>query len=575
MDSVYREVNEALSLIESTELSHPSGALLSSFITEALDPRSAAEFVLAKCPRTQHNDDRRANLLSLVDDWTYIVESISHHGSPPPAPNPAERQAIIRRDGARCCITGSNGRLWDPLVVEPVLLVPSGWVNHARPGVSAMLGAFFGPQYCDWWLSYSRDPRDAFVNPYHNHWVVTKSAVRAFSRGVVSLNRLHPSMVEYEVFHVPIGPEDPIQVDGSYPLLGDHSRTGTPYVDPRFVGTHARLCRSFQFVELSKKFSSHGASSRAQSAPAVPKTKQRSITDALKIWPRISSLTQPFLVTLLAAWLLIPARVRVVAYRTLRQAAQRFIEPDCDTVQKLPFGLYLKCARDLDSLRNEVNALHMVRRYTSIPVPKPLDFVTMPAHATDEPACEEGYLLMNRIPGVPLSRCHEVLSDNDVAQITTQLQDHVTQLRAIPKTINPSKAICDTLGGACRDSRVRGGNPIGPFVDEAAFSQMLRNSDEPSRRGHSIFFTHADLNPRNILVAEALRHDGSLGWRVTGILDWEMAGYYPEYWEYTKALYERFRWSRRYQDMIHGVFRRFGDYSKEFDVERRSWEAGI
>lgn len=56
MDSIYQEVNEALSLIETTELSHPSGALLSSFVTEALDPRSAAEFVLERCHAGQSND---------------------------------------------------------------------------------------------------------------------------------------------------------------------------------------------------------------------------------------------------------------------------------------------------------------------------------------------------------------------------------------------------------------------------------------------------------------------------------------------------------------------------------------
>ncbi|ROW01994.1 hypothetical protein VMCG_05522 [Cytospora schulzeri] len=575
MNSIYPEVNEALSIIESTELSHPSGALLSSFITEALDPASAAEFVLARCPAGYNDDDKRAHLLSLVDDWTYIVECISQHGSPPPAPDPTERQAIIRRDGARCCITGSPGRLWDPLVIEPILPVPSGWINQDRPGISDMLGAFFSPAYRDWWLSYSRGPRYAYTSTYHNHWLVTRSAAHAFSRGVIKLDRLQPSMVEYEVLHVPIGPEHPIQVDGSYPLLGDHSRAGTLTVDPRFVGTHARLCRSIQFVELSKRFSLNGASSQAQLTPAASRSEQLSFTYIPNPWPRLASLKKPFVAALLAAWLLIPSPVRIVAYRALRQAAKFFIEPDGDTVQQLPFGLYLKCGGDLDSLRNEANALHMVRRYTSIPVPKPLDFVTVPAHAETRFSGEKSYLLMSRIPGLPLSCCHEVLSDKDSAQIAAQLQNYITQLRAIPKTVNPSKAICDTLGGACRDSCVRGGNPIGPFVDEAAFSQMLRNPDEPSRRGHRIFFTHADLNPRNILVYETIRQDGSRGWSVTGIVDWEMAGYYPEYWEYTKALYERFRWTRRYQNMVHGLFRRFGDYSKEFDVERRSWEAGI
>lgn len=41
-------------------------------------------------------------------------------------------------------------------------------------------------------------------------------------------------------------------------------------------------------------------------------------------------------------------------------------------------------------------------------------------------------------------------------------------------------------------------------------------------------FTHGDLNPSNILVR---------GNRVAGIVDWEFAGWYPYYWEYTTAWY--------------------------------------
>lgn len=565
MDSLHPEVNEAVSLIDSIELPHPSGALLSSFITEALDPRTAAKFVLASC-RDGHSDDTRADLLSLVDDWTYIVESISKHGNPPPAPDHAIRQAIMRRDGARCCITGSSGRLWDPLIVEPILPVPSRWVEPTRPNVLDMLGAFFGRPYRDWWLDYSQNP--GFTMPYYNHWLVKKSAARAFSRGVIKLDRLQPSMVEYEVLQTPLGPEDPIQVHGSYALLGDHSRAGNPTVDARFVGTHARLCKSVQLLELSDMFSP---------TSDVSKTKQRSVIGTSRLLPWVSYLTQPLFSSLLAAWLLIPTRVRLLAYRTLRRSAQRFIEPDCDTVQRLPFGLYLKSARDLDSLRNEVNALRTVGSYTSVPVPKALDFVTAPtpASAQDDLAHEEGYLLMNRIPGVPLSRCQEVLSDKDAARIEAQLQDHITQLRAIPQPAGTGHAISDTLGGACRDTRIKDGEPVGPFADEASFNQELGDPRNPARSGHHIFFTHADLNPRNILVDRTAQRDGSLGWQVTGIVDWEMAGYYPEYWEYTKALYERFRWTRRYQNMVHRVFRLFGDYSKEFDLELSSWESGM
>jgi len=39
-------------------------------------------------------------------------------------------------------------------------------------------------------------------------------------------------------------------------------------------------------------------------------------------------------------------------------------------------------------------------------------------------------------------------------------------------------------------------------------------------------FTHGDLNPSNIFVC---------GDKVVGIIDWETAGWYPSYWEYTSA----------------------------------------
>ena len=45
------------------------------------------------------------------------------------------------------------------------------------------------------------------------------------------------------------------------------------------------------------------------------------------------------------------------------------------------------------------------------------------------------------------------------------------------------------------------------------------------RGGHRIVFTHGDLAPRNITV-----QDG----KIVGVVYWEDAGWYPEYWEYVK-----------------------------------------
>ncbi|KAJ4254487.1 hypothetical protein NW762_010086 [Fusarium torreyae] len=47
----------------------------------------------------------------------------------------------------------------------------------------------------------------------------------------------------------------------------------------------------------------------------------------------------------------------------------------------------------------------------------------------------------------------------------------------------------------------------------------------------NIYFTHGDLTLGNIMVSGS-----SNSYAITGIIDWEQAGWYPEYWEYCKLL---------------------------------------
>lgn len=48
-----------------------------------------------------------------------------------------------------------------------------------------------------------------------------------------------------------------------------------------------------------------------------------------------------------------------------------------------------------------------------------------------------------------------------------------------------------------------------------------------------ICLTHGDLNLANILIVRSLDETRVT---VSGIVDWEQAGWYPEYWEYCKAM---------------------------------------
>ncbi|EPS27818.1 hypothetical protein PDE_02762 [Penicillium oxalicum 114-2] len=61
----------------------------------------------------------------------------------------------------------------------------------------------------------------------------------------------------------------------------------------------------------------------------------------------------------------------------------------------------------------------------------------------------------------------------------------------------------------------------------------------PEKR-HNVCFTHTDLRPQTIIVR---------GGSITGIIDWELSGWYPEYWEFAKSLYV-WRWQNDWVDYL-------------------------
>ncbi|KAI1115430.1 hypothetical protein F5Y14DRAFT_460562 [Nemania sp. NC0429] len=558
-------IKEAESLISKADLPYPSPELLECFIYLGLNPKAAAEYIINAC---QSSNDSTATLMSLVESWTFIVEAISKHGQAPPEIDASLRAEITLRDGGRDCITGKRGTLWDPLVVRPIIPVPSQWLTDDCQ-ISAMLGVFFTESYRDWWLDHAREPHR--MHPLRYHWLVRESSASIFSQGLIALHRNEPSTIEYTVEPIMIGTmKEDIEVDGRYPLLGDHSRMGTLNVDYRFLGTHCRLSPTIRWLEVARQMS---LSRKVPNTPSLAST----LANAFPIPSLVKVGKATLLGIVLPLWLMVPRRARIAVYKGLRQVGRRLYgQRDSPAqVQKLPFGLYLKFSSWPDSHQNEFNALKLIRKYTSIPVPRPLDVITIPATAPGGESYKQNFLLTTRMPGRPIADRETMFSDQDCAEYVAQMQDIITQLRTIPRPEEFEFAICNTLGGPCRDGRIRWSNQIGPFKDEEAFNQSMLYSDDPARRGHRIVFTHADLNARNILVNQVIRPDGTWGWEVSGIVDWEGSGYYPEYWDYTKSLYEGFRFGARWCDMAHRIFEVCGDLKKELEVERRSWRESI
>ncbi|KAI3329947.1 hypothetical protein F4824DRAFT_492600 [Ustulina deusta] len=404
-------VIHALSLFDSIELPHSSSYLLMACIYGSFHLASAA---------------------------CYVSDRLSG--------DTVAQNAIARRDGDKCCITGNKGIILDPLCADDC---------YTKERIFNLLGATFGQSYRDWWLDYAKG---------------SGFTIRMVITG------WYGDMLLYRVSHVHIGPQKPVEVDGSLPLLCDHSRTGIERVDARFIGTHARLCNSIGFLDVASTIS-----------PEILCESRPGLRGARKLG------------------------------KTLYGATNNYYSP----VQRLPFGLFLKFNSEPACFRNEFKALQLVRQHTTVPVPKPLDIAII--RQRDGTASESSF------------------PDRD--RIADQMKKHLAQVWSIPNFANRDARICNILVKACRDSRTRGEKPVGPFPDEASFSQVLRFSDEPRRS-------------------------------VIGIVDWEFAGYYFEYWDYTKALSEGFRWIKRYNDMVKEIFNEFGDYSREVDVETRSWVMG-
>ncbi|KAJ4051123.1 hypothetical protein NW760_001106 [Fusarium oxysporum] len=277
----------------------------------------------------------------------------------------------------------------------------------------------------------------------------------------------------------------------------------------------------------------------------------------------VSAVCEMFRTIFWGTWLITPQFIRLPTYKLLRKIGHHLYGSTSSlAVSRLPFGLYLKSTSE--GAFNESNALGLIHKYTSVPVPRVLDLVADSRNT---------YLLTTGLRGEPLARAMDMLSDRDCQEFVDQMQSFISQIRAIPP-VGPKNHICNTLGQACSDPRIRDGNPIGPFDDEASFSQYLCHPDDPARRGHQVVFTYADMNLRNILVDKVTRLDGTRGWAVSGIVDWENSGFYPEYWDCTKAQFEGFRWGERWARALVEVFRPFGGYAKEIELEKRSWTEG-
>ncbi|KAF2171802.1 hypothetical protein M409DRAFT_18035 [Zasmidium cellare ATCC 36951] len=181
--------------------------------------------------------------------------------------------------------------------------------------------------------------------------------------------------------------------------------------------------------------------------------------------------------------------------------------------------------------------MNLVRERTAIPVPKIYN-----CYLVED--TQKWCILMEYAEGDVLQDVWEDIPNEWKQSIISQLKGYMEELRNIKGDF-----IGAVDGTQCEDQFFhQQDDEYGPFDTEAAFhdalADVLRASDQnafvemvvgfiKSMPPHNIVLTHSDFAPRNIIVQDD---------KVVAILDWELTGYYPAYWEYVKAYY-RPNWS--------------------------------
>lgn len=149
-----------------------------------------------------------------------------------------------------------------------------------------------------------------------------------------------------------------------------------------------------------------------------------------------------------------------------------------------------------------------------------------------------GCLAMTRMPGKSLHLEWAKMGPCERDSVISEYHAIASRLRALRPTAEVR--IGALGGGSVIDHRCSGTAVGGVCSTESDFNNFLLSQLHPLtkdvqretikcclRSNHEIRFTHGDFGPHNILVDSESGH-------ITGVIDWEHAGWYPEYWEYIK-----------------------------------------
>ena len=186
-----------------------------------------------------------------------------------------------------------------------------------------------------------------------------------------------------------------------------------------------------------------------------------------------------------------------------------------------------------------VPSCELLSKFTTIPVPKVI-------HTWDDK--NKSYILMTRMPGVTLRSLYATLSSEEKDRYARETADYLLQLRKLvhpkPETANGRRLFQIGIGYV----HLLSTKPEEWFNDfhgtDIEREEILQSW--PPMEPYT--FSHLDLTTGNIQI-----HDG----HVSGIIDWDCAGYFPVWMEYLLLRKQRDReykdWTNRIADLLDKI----------------------
>ncbi|KAI1254016.1 hypothetical protein MGN70_004411 [Eutypa lata] len=229
------------------------------------------------------------------------------------------------------------------------------------------------------------------------------------------------------------------------------------------------------------------------------------------------------------------------------------------------------------SLTEGMNMLYMHEARCEVSIPK-----VFAIYPRTHPAGHSiGYIIMEYIVGKRLDTIWPQLDPPEKNRISDHLRGYFDTLRSLP---SPGYFGCigkrpfeDSMFWTAPESNIEEGLINGPFdseeqlnnalVEKHIYNSSLRQKTQFYSRvlpmvlqGHKPVFTHGDFQKKNVVIAE----NGT-----PVLIDWETAGWFPEYWEYALSMFACGAWEDDWHAYVAKILDEYPNEFAWFDMLRR------